>query len=68
MSEGPEELSAPLQELWDVYRAAMREAHRQGIAQLFSTKDTVNRSLWEQAIRCSLPMIKILQERRKRKP
>ncbi|SRR6266496_1782155 len=35
------ELSPGLQELWNLYRAAMHEAHCQGMAQLLSSKNTI---------------------------
>jgi hypothetical protein len=36
-----EELSAPLQEWWNLYLAAVREAEYQAILQLLSTKNTI---------------------------
>jgi len=35
------ELSEGLQELWDLYRAALREAHLQGLSELLRSKDTI---------------------------
>ena len=33
--------SEGLQEWWDLYRAALREAHRQGLSELLRRKETV---------------------------